>query len=108
MRDIADRRDEFECEPDDVDEDRDFEEMVSVNEVAACEVRDKHKEAQYICEDGCKAVLTSAVRVIALYGDVVESKRKNAKLVSRVNDLEGEQEGVPSVKRLACVTLKVS
>lgn len=81
---------------------------MSVNEVAASGVRNRLEEVQRICENGGEAVPTSAVEIIELSRDVVETKHKNAKLVDRVKDLERELEDGRSVKRLTCVNLVIS
>lgn len=65
------------------------------------------KEIQRMCEDEDEAVLTIAVEVIEQFRDAVGTKRKNAKLVDRVNHLKRELETARSVERLTCVNLEV-
>lgn len=68
--------------------------MVSVDEVTASSVRNKLTKDQSIREDGSKAVPTSVVEVIQLFKDIVETKRKNAKIVDRLDDLKKKLEDV--------------
>lgn len=108
MRDKANRSNEAEVVTEVVDENWDMEETLSVNEVAASKVCDMVKEVQRICENGGIAVPTSFIDVIELLIEVVETKRKNVKLVNRINDLEKDSKDVRSVERLVCVKLEVA
>lgn len=77
----------------DAEDDWDFEEMVSIDEISKYGACEKMKGIQRICEDGSNAVVTSVVEVIDLSREVVETNSDNAKfdgslqsLVIRLNE----------------------
>lgn len=107
MRDTAGRRAELKGEVGDANEDWDFNGMVYANDMAASGVGNKLKEVQRLCEDEGEAVLTFVIEVIELSREVIETKRDKGKLVGLISDLERELVDVPSLKRLACVSLEL-
>lgn len=108
VQDMADHCKEVESKTEDVDEDWDFEGTVSVDEMETLSVHDNPTEDQRICEDGGEAESTFVAEVIVLTRKAVETKRDNAKLADRPNDLVREPKDVRSVERLVSVILEVA
>lgn len=94
VQDDAGRRGKVDGAVNDVDEDWDFEMMVSVAETAASDVCDKLEENQRLCKDKEKAVLTSVPEETKLSRKVTETKRKSAKLIDSVIALKRRLEDV--------------
>lgn len=93
VRDAASREGVVVVKAADVENDWDFERMVSANGLVACGIRESLKEIQRACEDVCKAVPTFVLDVIDLSRKVVETIRNNANLLGHNEDLMMELVG---------------
>lgn len=81
-------------------EDWSFKRVMFVDEVVESGVRHKFEESQRIRGYKSKAVSTSIAKKIELSRNVVETKRKNAKLVECISHLMKDLENVWPVRRL--------
>lgn len=81
--------------------------MVSADQLAASEVRENLKENQRICEEVRKAVPPPMLEVLDLSREVIDTKRDNAKLWDRTNDLKTELDKTRTSEHLASDRVKM-
>lgn len=81
--------------------------MAFLDEVAACEVRDKLKAIQRLCKDDAETTLASNVEVIELCEEAVELRHDNAKPIYRNNVLQKGVKDVQPLEFLVCFNLEV-
>lgn len=102
MRDAARHGGKYGAKAADAEDDRDFEEIVSVGEIVSFEVRGKMKEIQCFCEDGGKAMPTLVLEVSDLFREVVDAEHDNTVGLDRTNNLILELNKSSTSERLAC------
>lgn len=71
----------------DVEDNWDFEGMVTAVEVALSGLREMLREVQCFCKIGGESTPTTVVEVVALSSESVWAKRKDARISERITDM---------------------
>lgn len=106
MRDVNSSGDKGNVEVVAVRDDRNFKSAVSADELATSGVRGKLEKIRHIYKGGGEAVPTSLLEVGDLSGGVIETKRDNAKVLDRTNDLIVVLDESCTLERSVCDKVK--